>query len=64
MDKFTPTKPMRYPRADGTTMSQIELYAVLTDPHLNLLPIAKVVEPITRAEQGHGHAYPEIVVVR
>lgn len=62
MDKFTPVKPMRYPRADGTTMSQIEFYEVLTDPQLNLQPIADVVEPITRAEQVQ--TYPEIVIVR
>ena len=64
MEKFSPTKPMRYPRVDGSTMSQIELYEVLTNPSLNLLSIAKVIEPIARAQQVKHPATHDIVVVR
>ncbi len=43
---------MRYPKPDGTTMSQIELYSAITDPMLDLSPIATIVEPALRAAQA------------
>ena len=57
---------MRYPRADGTTMSQIELYSVLTNTSLDLSGIAQVVAPIIRAAQSKQQeesSTPEIVVL-
>lgn len=67
MESFKPCKPMRYPRADGTTMSQIELYALITNDQLDLRPIARVVEPIIKGAQAklREQSYiPEITIVR
>lgn len=67
METFRPHKPMRYPRADGTTMTQIELYDLITNVRLDLSPIAKVVEPLTRSAQAKlsEESYiPEIAIIR
>jgi hypothetical protein len=66
MEVFKPIKPLRYPKADGTTMSQIELFDILTNADLDLRPIAEVVEPIIRgaeAKLAESSYIPEIIVL-
>lgn len=67
MEVFKPRKPMMYPRPDGTTMSQIQLYDVITNPALDLRSLAMVVEPVVKGAQAklQEQSYiPEIVIVR
>lgn len=67
MEFFKPVKPMKYPRADGTIMTQIQLYDMITNPTLDLRPLALVVEPIVKGAQcklQEQSFIPEIVIIR